>query len=77
MHAVNFAGKEECELSHTGDVEKILPRFSAADVVILDPPRDGAKQECNCEPGGTALNPRAIVYVACDPAALARDSALS
>jgi tRNA/tmRNA/rRNA uracil-C5-methylase (TrmA/RlmC/RlmD family) len=71
--AVNFAGKENVNI-HTGDVEKILPRFSRADVVILDPPRDGAKK--NVIASLVACKPRAIVYVACDPAALARDSAL-
>ena len=58
---------------HTGDVEKILPRFSKADVIILDPPREGAGK--NVVESMVSLGPRAIVYVACDPAALARDSA--
>ena len=57
---------------HTGDVAKILPRFSSADVIILDPPREGAKADVIDHM--VALAPRAIVYVACDPAALARDS---
>jgi tRNA/tmRNA/rRNA uracil-C5-methylase (TrmA/RlmC/RlmD family) len=59
---------------HTGDVEKILPRFSNADVVILDPPREGAKKVVI--ESLVACSPRTIVYVACDPAALARDTAL-
>ena len=59
---------------HTGDVEKILPRFSNADVVILDPPREGAKKAVI--ESLVTCSPRAIVYVACDPAALARDTAL-
>ena len=71
--AVNFSGAQNVKI-HTGDVEKILPRFSRADVVILDPPRDGAKK--NVISSLVACTPRAIVYVACDPAALARDSAL-
>ena len=70
---VNFDGAENVKI-HTGDVEKILPRFSRADVIILDPPRDGAKK--NVIESAVACAPRAIVYVACDPAALARDSAL-
>lgn len=70
---INFAGAVNVKI-HTGDVEKILPRFSRADVIILDPPRDGAKK--NVIESAVACAPRAIVYVACDPAALARDSAL-
>jgi tRNA/tmRNA/rRNA uracil-C5-methylase (TrmA/RlmC/RlmD family) len=58
---------------HTGDVEKILPRFAKADVIVLDPPREGAGK--NVVASMVALNPRTIVYVACDPAALARDTA--
>ncbi len=57
----------------TGDVAKLLPRVSAADVVVLDPPREGAGKDVISLI--TTLNPRAIVYVACDPAALARDTA--
>ena len=44
----------------------------ALDLVVLDPPRTGAKHAV--EPIA-ALNPRKIAYVACDPAALARDLA--
>ena len=46
---------------------------ASADVGVLDPPRTGAgKGVCAEIP---AMAPRAVVYVACDPAALARDTA--
>ncbi len=46
---------------------------TAADVVVLDPPRTGAGRGVCAEIA--ALRPRVVVYVACDPAALARDTA--
>ena len=45
----------------------------AADVVVLDPPRTGAGRGVCAEVA--ALRPRVVAYVACDPAALARDTA--
>jgi tRNA/tmRNA/rRNA uracil-C5-methylase (TrmA/RlmC/RlmD family) len=68
----NFSALKNVTIA-TGDVAKLLPRVSAADVVVLDPPREGAGKDVISLI--TALNPRAIVYVACDPAALARDTA--
>jgi tRNA/tmRNA/rRNA uracil-C5-methylase (TrmA/RlmC/RlmD family) len=44
-----------------------------ADVVVLDPPRAGAGRDVCARIA--ALGPRAVAYVACDPAALARDVA--
>jgi tRNA/tmRNA/rRNA uracil-C5-methylase (TrmA/RlmC/RlmD family) len=70
--ARNFASHSNITIA-TGDVAKLLPRITAADVVILDPPRDGAGKEAVAHIA--RLAPRAIVYVACDPAALARDTA--
>ena len=43
------------------------------DLVVLDPPREGAKREVVEQI--VARTPRAVAYVACDPAALARDVA--
>ena len=45
----------------------------SADIVVLDPPRAGAKRRV--VEAIAALEPRAVAYVACDPAALARDVA--
>lgn len=44
------------------------------DVVVLDPPREGARRQVVEQV--VARTPRAVAYVACDPAALARDVAL-
>ena len=70
--ARNFAAHSNVTIA-TGDVAKLLPRITAADVVVLDPPRDGAGKDAVAHIA--RLAPRAIVYVACDPAALARDTA--
>lgn len=43
------------------------------DLVVLDPPRAGAKS--GVVSGVARMRPRAVSYVACDPAALARDTA--
>ncbi len=54
-------------------VETLLPRtgITATDLIVLDPPRSGAGRETVAHLVG--LEARRIAYVACDPAALARD----
>ena len=67
----NFAKNLNVKIA-TGDVAHHLPRITSADVVVLDPPREGAGKTVVSEI--VRLTPRRIVYVACDPAALARDT---
>ncbi len=58
--------------SFSGRVDRALHRgVGRADLVVLDPPRVGAKRQV--VRAIAALKPRAVAYVACDPAALARD----
>ncbi|CAN2207374.1 AdoMet_MTases domain containing protein [Candidatus Nanopelagicaceae bacterium] len=68
----NFADAKNVNIV-TGDVAKVITRFPRADVVVLDPPREGAGKDV--VENLARIAPRTIVYVACDPAALARDTA--
>ena len=74
-HARANAGERPHLQVVTGRVEEQLSVLAAhgADVVVLDPPRTGAGR--TVMQAVLALHPRAIAYVACDPAALARDTA--
>ncbi|MFE2480459.1 TRAM domain-containing protein [Streptomyces sp. NPDC059389] len=56
-----------------GKVESVLPKtgITECDLVVLDPPRAGAGKQTVRHIAG--LNARRVAYVACDPAALARD----
>lgn len=58
---------------HQADVLKYLRSQTAGtfDTIILDPPRSGAANKVVEQL--VRLNPRNLIYVACDPVALARD----
>ncbi|MFI9124054.1 class I SAM-dependent RNA methyltransferase [Streptomyces bikiniensis] len=58
-----------------GKVEAVLPRtgITEVDLIVLDPPRAGAGKQTVHHL--STLGARRIAYVACDPAALARDLA--
>ena len=56
-------------------VEHAIPRALPADVVVLNPPRAGIDASVARALNASTPLPRAIVYVSCDPATLARDVA--
>lgn len=57
-----------------GRLDRVLGRLpSSTDLIVLDPPRSGAGRRVVTKLAG--LGARGISYVACDPAALARDVA--
>ncbi|MFN2398994.1 MAG: class I SAM-dependent RNA methyltransferase [Gemmatimonadaceae bacterium] len=56
-----------------GRVENLLPQALPADVIILNPPRAGVDSRVTDTLVQTSPAPRAIIYVSCDPATLARD----
>jgi tRNA/tmRNA/rRNA uracil-C5-methylase (TrmA/RlmC/RlmD family) len=58
-----------------GDVGRVLAATldEPFDLVVLDPPREGARRKVVSQVADRS--PRAVAYVACDPAALARDVA--
>lgn len=70
----NFHAAPNVELI-TADVRKVVAagKLPQASVVVLDPPRAGAGAAV--VRGITALKPRKIVHVSCDPATFARDVA--
>ncbi|MGW1933081.1 class I SAM-dependent RNA methyltransferase [Streptomyces sp. NPDC001919] len=70
----NLAGFPRVRIEQ-GKVESVLPRtgITEVDLIVLDPPRAGAGKQTVHHLA--ALGARRIAYVACDPAALARDLA--
>jgi tRNA/tmRNA/rRNA uracil-C5-methylase (TrmA/RlmC/RlmD family) len=67
---VNLADLPQVAVTR-GRVDRALSGPGRSDVVVLDPPRTGARREVVA--AVAARSPRAVAYVACDPAALARD----
>jgi 23S rRNA (uracil1939-C5)-methyltransferase len=56
-------------------VEQAIASALPADVVVLNPPRAGVDVSVTRALDACTPPPRAIVYVSCDPATLARDVA--
>jgi tRNA/tmRNA/rRNA uracil-C5-methylase (TrmA/RlmC/RlmD family) len=71
----NLAGHQGAVVD-CGPVDRVLATSydEPFDLVVLDPPREGAKRVVVEQVVDRA--PRAVAYVACDPAALARDLAI-
>ena len=59
----------------TARVEDALPGALPSDVVILNPPRAGVHERVAeiLKPRAEGRGPRAVIYVSCNPATLARD----
>jgi tRNA/tmRNA/rRNA uracil-C5-methylase (TrmA/RlmC/RlmD family) len=73
-HAVTNLPGDTARVVH-GPVLEVLASglTEPVDLVVLDPPREGARRAVVDQV--VARGPRAVAYVACDPAALARDVA--
>ncbi|KQY64099.1 class I SAM-dependent RNA methyltransferase [Nocardioides sp. Root140] len=74
-HARDNLAEHRKAVVGVGTVDRVLATTydEPFDVVVLDPPREGARRKVVLQIVDRA--PRAVAYVACDPASLARDAA--
>lgn len=61
----------ESQIFKASKSSNIVRRFAHPDVVVLDPPRAGAKAQVCKQIAKSGV--RSVVYIACDPTSLARD----
>lgn len=54
-------------------VEDVIARVLPADIVLVNPPRTGVHETVTRTLDALDARPRALIYVSCDPATLARD----
>jgi 23S rRNA (uracil1939-C5)-methyltransferase len=74
-HAGGLLARRIAEPSRViiGRVEDHIAAVLPADVVLLNPPRTGIEEMAAAALAGAAIAPRAVLYVSCNPATLARD----
>lgn len=75
-HARDNLASHRGAVVEQGPVDRVLRTMydEPFDIVVLDPPREGAKRRVVEQV--VDRRPRAVAYVACDPAALGRDVAI-
>jgi tRNA/tmRNA/rRNA uracil-C5-methylase (TrmA/RlmC/RlmD family) len=69
----NGASLPQLRVRRTEVTPALVGAFGAADLVVLDPPREGAGTAVMDALVSRQPQPRRIIYVACDAASLARD----
>ena len=69
--SADLNGITNCDF-HAGAAEQETAHMARADIVVLDPPRKGADKAL--WPEIARLRPRAVAYMSCNPATLARDA---